>query len=81
MFSSVVRVLLCISTVAWFGPTNVFAEGPSGPTTADRLELVGLASQQPRPDAPSNGVRFQATVNYQLQSSPAGQVLLFSFRK
>ena len=79
MFNRVVRALLCLSAVVWFSVTPVLAEGASGPATADRLELVGLGSQQPRPDAPSNEVRFQATVNYHLQSSPSGLVLLFLF--
>jgi tetratricopeptide (TPR) repeat protein len=64
---------MCLST------EPVLAEGPPGPTAADRLELVGLSSQQPAPDAPSNAVRFQATVNYHLQSTPSGLVLLFLF--
>jgi tetratricopeptide (TPR) repeat protein len=79
MFNRVARALLCVSAVACFSGTPALAEGTPGPTVADRLELVGLGSQQPRPDAPSNEVRFQATVNYHLESSPNGLVLLFLF--
>jgi tetratricopeptide (TPR) repeat protein len=79
MFAGARRLVLCICALGWFGAQPVHAEGPAGPTAPDRLELIGLASQQPAADAPSNEVRFQATVNYHLQSSPSGQVLLFLF--
>jgi regulator of sirC expression with transglutaminase-like and TPR domain len=79
LFNNLVRALLCVSAVVCFSNTPVLAEGTSGPSTSDRLELVGLGSQQPSPDAPSTAVRFQATVNYHLQSAPSGLVLLFLF--
>jgi len=55
------------------------AQSQSAPTPADRIDLVGLVTQQPKPDSPPNDVQFQATVNYHLESAASGTVLLFLF--
>ena len=54
---------------------------PAAPARApaDRIDLVGLVTQQPKPDSPPSDVRFEATVNYHLESAPSGSVLLFLF--
>jgi tetratricopeptide (TPR) repeat protein len=57
----------------------VVAQSQSAPGQADRIDLVGLVTQPPKPDSPPNDVQFQATVNYHLQSVPSGSVLLFLF--
>ncbi|HEY1293675.1 MAG TPA: tetratricopeptide repeat protein [Chloroflexota bacterium] len=49
------------------------------PAPADRIDLVSLVTQQPKPDSPPSDVRFEATVNYRLASAPSGTVLLFLF--
>ncbi|MBV9580375.1 MAG: tetratricopeptide repeat protein [Chloroflexi bacterium] len=49
------------------------------PTPTDRIDLVGLVTQQPKPDSPPDQVQFQATVNYRLQTAQSGSVLLFLF--
>jgi tetratricopeptide (TPR) repeat protein len=49
------------------------------PSAVDRIDLVGLTTRQPSPDAPTNQVQFQATVNYRLQSADSGFMLLFLF--
>jgi tetratricopeptide (TPR) repeat protein len=70
----VVLVLAIVSSTL-----PVAAQGQPTPTATDRVDLVGLTTRQPSPDAPSNQVEFQATVNYHLQSAPTGFVLLFLF--
>src|SRR5215471_17284292 len=55
------------------------AQGQPVPTVADRIDLVALTTRQPQPDAPSNLVQFQTTVNYRFQSAESGFVLLFLF--
>jgi tetratricopeptide (TPR) repeat protein len=51
----------------------------SSPVGPDRIDLVGLTTRQPSPDSPTNQVQFHVTVNYKLQSSENGFVLLFLF--
>src|SRR5262245_16116869 len=49
------------------------------PVVTDRIELVGLTSKQPHPDSPPSDVQFEAVVNYKLDSSQDGFLLLFLF--
>jgi tetratricopeptide (TPR) repeat protein len=69
------RVLMCAFALVLVGTSSVHAQSTAG----DRIELVGLTTRQPRADAPSSEVQFQATVNYEFQSATSGQVLLFLF--
>jgi tetratricopeptide (TPR) repeat protein len=55
------------------------AQSQTAPSAGDRIDLVGLVTQQPKPDSPPSDVQFQATVNYHLQSAPSGSVMLFLF--
>jgi tetratricopeptide (TPR) repeat protein len=55
------------------------AQGQPAAPQIDRIDLVGLNTRQPSADSPTNQVQFQATVNYHLQSSDSGFVLLFLF--
>jgi len=64
-----------ILTVASTAP----AAAQQTPSFPDRIDLVGLTTRQPSPDRPTNEVQFHTTVNYRLQSSEAGFVLLFLF--
>ncbi len=57
----------------------VAAQSQTAPSPGDRIDLVGLVTQQPKPDSPPSDVEFQATVNYHLESAPSGSVLLFLF--
>jgi tetratricopeptide repeat protein len=52
---------------------------PPAAVGTDRIDLVALTTRQPQPDSPSNEVRFEATVNYKLDSNDTGFVLLFLF--
>lgn len=67
----------CVLVGPFTGP--VAAQSQPAPAPGDRIDLVGLVTQQPRPDSPPNDVQFQATVNYHLESAPSGSVLLFLF--
>src|SRR5262245_17171070 len=64
-----------ILTVASTAP----AAAQQTPNFPDRIDLVGLTTRQPSPDRPTNEVQFHTTVNYRLQSSETGFVLLFLF--
>jgi tetratricopeptide (TPR) repeat protein len=57
----------------------VAAQSQTAPSPGDRIDLVGLVTQQPKPDSPPSDVQFQATVNYHLASAPSGSVMLFLF--
>jgi tetratricopeptide (TPR) repeat protein len=73
--SALFAVFLLVAPFA--GPAA--AQSQSAPTPGDRIDLVGLVTQQPKPDSPPNQLEFQATVNYHLVSAPTGSVLLFLF--
>jgi tetratricopeptide (TPR) repeat protein len=60
-------------------PAAAQSQSAPTPSKTDRIDLVGLVTQQPRPDSPPDDVQFQATVNYRLDSAPSGSVLLFLF--
>jgi Tetratricopeptide repeat len=68
--------LVCLASA---GALPVAAQSQTGPTTSDRVELVGLTTRQPTPDSPPSDVQFEATINYHLASAPTGSVLLFLF--
>jgi tetratricopeptide (TPR) repeat protein len=65
----------CLFIAAFANP--VAAQSQTAP--ADRIDLVGLVTQQPKPNSPPSEVQFQAKVNYHLESAPSGSVLLFLF--
>jgi tetratricopeptide (TPR) repeat protein len=69
------------TTLLLIGPlaSPAAAQSQPAPTGGDRIDLVGLVTQQPKPDAPPEQVQFRATVNYHLESAPSGSVLLFLF--
>jgi hypothetical protein len=69
-----VAALLALSTIT---PAAAQSQAPTAGT--DRIDLVGLTTRQPEPNSPSNQVRFEATVNYKLDSNDTGFVLLFLF--
>src|SRR5438128_2385763 len=72
--------LVMASLLSVAGAAPALAQNQQPPASAtDRIDLVGLTTRQPRPDAPSDEVQFQATVNYRLQSVETGTVLLFLF--
>jgi len=80
MFTRIPGALLVGVFLACAGVLPVAAQGqPAPPSAIDRIDLVGLATRQPSPDAPSSQIRFQATINYRLQSVDTGFVLLFLF--
>jgi tetratricopeptide (TPR) repeat protein len=60
-------------------PAAAQSQSAPAPSPTDRIDLVGLVTQQPKPDSPPEDVQFQATVNYRLDSAPSGSVLLFLF--
>jgi tetratricopeptide (TPR) repeat protein len=68
-----------LASLAFAGAVPAAAQSQPGPSLTDRIDLVGLTTRQPSPDAPPNQVQFQATVNYRLQSASEGFVLLFLF--
>src|SRR5919198_1437756 len=45
----------------------------------DQIELVKLTPIDPGPQAAPDAVRFEALVNYRLQSVPQGFALMFAF--
>jgi tetratricopeptide (TPR) repeat protein len=71
--------VLVAGVVAVTSALPATAQGQPTPPVADRIDLVGLTTRQPSPDAPSSQVQFQATVNYRLQSMDRASVLLFLF--
>jgi tetratricopeptide (TPR) repeat protein len=80
MFTRLARGFLLAGVFACAGALPALAQGqPAPPPAVDRIDLVGLTTRQPSPDAPPSQVRFQATLNYRLQSVDSGFVLLFLF--
>jgi tetratricopeptide (TPR) repeat protein len=73
------RVLVLLGVIFTIALSATPAAAQTQPVVPDRIDLVGLTSKQPRPDSPSNEVQFEAVVNYRLQSSQTGFVLLFLF--
>jgi tetratricopeptide (TPR) repeat protein len=71
--------LVVVGLLSIAGAAPAAAQSRPAPTATDRVDLVGLTTRQPAPDAPSNQVEFQATVNYRLQSASNGFVVLFLF--
>jgi tetratricopeptide (TPR) repeat protein len=57
---------------------GVLAEGEQS-AAPDQIELVKLTSIAPGPQAAPDAVRFEALVNYRLQSVPQGFALMFAF--
>jgi tetratricopeptide (TPR) repeat protein len=57
---------------------GVFAEGEAA-DAPDQIELVRLTPLDPGPQAAPDVVRFQAQMNYRLQSAPQGFALMFAF--
>jgi tetratricopeptide (TPR) repeat protein len=73
-FSLALAALLLLVTPA----VGAFAVGE--PTDApDQIELVKLTAIDPGPQAAPDVVRFEALVNYRLQSVPEGLALMFAF--
>jgi tetratricopeptide (TPR) repeat protein len=73
-FSLALAALLLLVTPA----VGAFAVGE--PTDApDQIELVKLTAIDPGPQAAPDVVRFEALVNYRLQSVPEGFALMFAF--
>jgi tetratricopeptide (TPR) repeat protein len=83
MFTRLAGVLVVAGLVACAGALPAAAQSQQNqaapPSAIDRVDLVGLTTRQPSPDAPSTQIQFQATVNYRLQSVDSGFVLLFLF--
>jgi tetratricopeptide (TPR) repeat protein len=47
--------------------------------TGDRVQLIRLVADAAGPDAPEGSVKFDATVDYQMQTAPQGFLLWFFF--
>jgi predicted negative regulator of RcsB-dependent stress response len=77
--SALFSVFLLVAAFASPAAAQSQSAPAPAPAPADRIDLVGLVTQQPKPDSPPNEVQFHATVNYRLQSAPSGSVLLFLF--
>jgi tetratricopeptide (TPR) repeat protein len=78
-FLQVVGTLVTTFVTLLASTSTADAQAQPVPTVADRIDLVALTTRQPQPDAPSNLVQFQTTVNYRFQSAESGFVLLFLF--
>jgi tetratricopeptide (TPR) repeat protein len=79
MVARLVSAVLLANLVLVAGVAPAWAQSQPGPAAVDRIDLVGLTTRQPKPDAPSNQVQFEATVNYRLQSVDSASVLMFLF--
>jgi regulator of sirC expression with transglutaminase-like and TPR domain len=72
---TIVTLLLAMTVYA----AAVHAASPAADANPDGLELVQLTVGKPVEAAPSDTVRFEAQVNYRLQTIPEGRIYLFVF--
>jgi hypothetical protein len=75
-----------IAFVAWTGAAGAFAPPAYAQQVVtetvpgrDRLQITRLVADAAGPDAPEGSVRFEATVDYQLQTTTQGFLLWFIF--
>jgi tetratricopeptide (TPR) repeat protein len=80
-WSRLLGALLLLGTLSTASTLPAQAQAQSQPAAPvlDRIDLIGLSTRQPSPDAPASQVQFKATVNYRLASASKGFVSLFLF--
>lgn len=82
MVATLVAVLLWAGWSGWTGPASISTvAAQERQIEADQLQLVRLTADPQASPEMAGSIRFQAVVNYRLQTAPAGFLLLFIFEE